>query len=71
MTGFHPTAVRANGHPSFGAVVSKLRGGGDGLPPFFSLRGQTAGTSPGLLAEMVRRMATVIGAGSPSPAPVE
>ncbi len=38
-TGYNETRARAAGHPSFGAVVSKLTGPGRaGIPPFVSLR---------------------------------
>src|SRR5205085_7469385 len=38
------------GHPSFGAVVSKVRGASTSdVPPFVSLRGMTTGTEPGFL----------------------
>ena len=37
-------------HPSFGSVLSKLRGmNDDGIPPFVSLRGASKGTEPGYL----------------------
>ncbi len=52
MTGFTEQANRsaAQGqHPSFGAVVSKLRGGNTDIPPFVSLRGMSMGTEPGYL----------------------
>src|SRR2546425_1167131 len=40
----------AAGHRSFGAVVSKLRGGSaEELPPFAGLRGMSRGTEPGYL----------------------
>ncbi len=50
MTGYSESRNRAAHHPSFGAVVSKLRGaGGNDVPPFVSLRGMTVGTEPGYL----------------------
>lgn len=49
MTGFPAATVRTGGHPSFGSVVSKVRGTALGMPPFVSLRGMTVGTEPGLL----------------------
>ncbi|HWE34982.1 MAG TPA: DUF1501 domain-containing protein [Isosphaeraceae bacterium] len=50
MTGYPERENRLVGHPSFGAVVSKLRGEASGtLPPFVSLRGMTLGTEPGYL----------------------
>lgn len=48
MTGF-PERVNVNAHhPSFGAVVSRLRGQG-AVPPFVSLRGMSRGCEPGFL----------------------
>jgi uncharacterized protein (DUF1501 family) len=39
MTGFNTNEVARAGHPSFGAIVSKLRGPAkNGVPPFVSLR---------------------------------
>jgi hypothetical protein len=50
MTGYSDRVNRTGHHPSFGAVVSKVRGAGDkGIPPFISLRGMTRGTEPGFL----------------------
>ncbi len=50
MTGFSENANRTANHPSFGAVMSKLRGGGSNdIPPFVSLRGMSRGTEPGFL----------------------
>jgi len=50
-TGYSENTNRTAGHPSFGSVVSKLRGGGsDDVPPFVSLRGGgSPGTEPGYL----------------------
>ena len=49
-TGFTETANRTAHHPSFGAVMSKLRSGqANDIPPFVSLRGMTPGTEPGYL----------------------
>jgi hypothetical protein len=49
-TGYSERENRTAGHPSFGAVVSKLRGGsGQEVPPFVSLRGMSRGTEPGYL----------------------
>jgi hypothetical protein len=48
-TGYSENANRTEHHPSFGAVVSKIRGGADDVPPFVSLRGMTVGTEPGYL----------------------
>ena len=50
MTGYSDRENRTAGHPSFGAVVSKLRSGSDvSTPAFISLRGMTRGTEPGYL----------------------
>jgi hypothetical protein len=50
MTGYTENTNRTAGHPSFGSVVSKLRGGSaDDVPPFVSLRGMSIGTEPGYL----------------------
>ncbi|MBY0513209.1 MAG: DUF1501 domain-containing protein [Gemmataceae bacterium] len=48
MTGYPERVNRTADHPSFGAVVSKLRGGG-AVPPYVSLRGMSRGTEPGYL----------------------
>jgi hypothetical protein len=50
MTGYPERVNRTAGHPSFGAVVSKLRSDSSGpVPPFVSLRGMSRGTEPGYL----------------------
>jgi hypothetical protein len=51
MTGYTENTNRTAQHPSFGSVVSKLRGGqGNDVPPFVSLRGGgSPGTEPGYL----------------------
>jgi hypothetical protein len=50
MTGYSDQQNRTGNYPSFGSVVSKVRGGGDtGMPPFISLRRMTRGTEPGFL----------------------
>lgn len=50
MTGYSDRDNRIANHPSFGSVVSKLRGGEHGdVPPFVSLRGMSRGTEPGFL----------------------
>ena len=50
MTGVTENANRTVNHPSFGAVLSKLRGGtANDIPPFVSLRGMSRGTEPGFL----------------------
>jgi hypothetical protein len=49
MTGYSEQENRGVGHPSFGAVVSKVRAGSNDIPPFVSLRGMGLGTEPGYL----------------------
>ena len=49
MTGYSENTNRTAGHPSFGAVMSKLRAGSNDIPPFVSLRGMSPGTEPGFL----------------------
>ncbi len=49
MTGYSEQVNRTAGHPSFGSVVSKVRGGAGDVPPFVSLRGMSVGTEPGFL----------------------
>jgi hypothetical protein len=50
MTGYSQAKNTIAHHPSFGSVVSKVRGGGRGdVPAFVSLRGLTTGTEPGYL----------------------
>jgi hypothetical protein len=50
MTGYSENVNRTAGHPSFGAVVSKLRTSARAaVPPFVSLRGMSRGTEPGYL----------------------
>ncbi len=50
MTGYPDRENRTANHPSFGAVVSKLRGDLTAdVPPFVSLRNMTRGTEPGYL----------------------
>lgn len=48
MTGYPDRVNRTAHHPSFGAVVSKLRPESN-VPSFVSLRGQTRGCEPGFL----------------------
>jgi len=49
-TGYSAQVNRTAAHPSFGAVVSKMRGTNDAsAPPFVSLRGMSIGTEPGFL----------------------
>jgi hypothetical protein len=50
MTGYSQRVNTTAGHPSFGSVVSKVRGTGSAdVPPFVSLRGMSTGTEPGFL----------------------
>jgi hypothetical protein len=50
MTGYSENQNRTAHHPSFGAVMSKLRGAAaNDVPPFVSLRGMSPGTEPGYL----------------------
>ena len=50
LTGYPDRVNRTADHPSFGSVVSKLRGDAAGpVPPFVSLRGMSRGTEPGYL----------------------
>jgi hypothetical protein len=50
MTGYSENTNRTQHHPSFGAVLSKLRGAIQAdIPPFVSLRGMAPGTEPGFL----------------------
>jgi hypothetical protein len=50
MTGWSEQANRTANHPSFGAVLSKLRdASANDIPPFVSLRGMSRGTEPGFL----------------------
>jgi hypothetical protein len=50
MTGYRESVNRTAHHPSFGAVMSKLRGSADDIPPYVSLRGMSRfGTDPGYL----------------------
>jgi hypothetical protein len=62
-TGYSDNINRTEHHPSFGAVVSKLRGNANpDIPPFVSLRGMTGGTEPGFLG-MAHRPFTPDGQG--------
>jgi len=50
MTGYSQNVNRTAAHPSFGSVVSKVRGSShNGVPTFVSLRGMSTGTEPGFL----------------------
>jgi len=49
-TGYSENSNRVANHPSFGSVMSKLRGEtNNDVPPFVSLRGMSRGTEPGFL----------------------
>jgi hypothetical protein len=48
-TGYSEATNRSAHHPSFGAVVSRLRGNAGEVPPFVSLRGMSIGQEPGFL----------------------
>src|SRR5436305_10136188 len=62
-TGYSENTNRISHHPSFGAVVSKLRSGGSNdIPPFISLRGMSIGLDPGYLG-VARRACTPDGPG--------
>jgi hypothetical protein len=49
MTGHSDRENQTTHYPSFGSVVSHLRGNNGTVPPFVSLRGLTRGTEPGYL----------------------
>src|SRR5262245_3444912 len=50
MTGYSENTNRVAHHPSFGSVMSRLRGSANAdVPPFVSLRGLTIGCEPGYL----------------------
>ena len=49
MTGYSERDNRLANHPSFGSVVSRVRGLQNDMPPFVSLRGLSRGTEPGFL----------------------
>jgi hypothetical protein len=50
MTGYSENVNRIAHHPSFGSVMSRLRGDArSDIPTFVSLRGQTVGCEPGYL----------------------
>jgi hypothetical protein len=49
MTGHSQRDNMIGNWPSFGSVVSRVRGLGTGVPPFVSLRGMSRGTEPGFL----------------------
>jgi len=49
MTGFPERTNTVANRPSFGSVMSRLRGDNHGIPPFVSLRGMSRGNEPGYL----------------------
>jgi uncharacterized protein DUF1501 len=49
MTGKSENQNRTANHPSFGSVVSRVRGNNANVPQFVSLRGMSRGTEPGFL----------------------
>jgi hypothetical protein len=49
MTGYSENTNTTQHHPSFGAVMSRLRGEAGEVPAFVSLRGMSPGTEPGFL----------------------
>src|SRR3954447_16424447 len=49
MTGYSDRENRTSNHPSFGSVVSRVRGNTGDVPAFVSLRGMSRGTEPGFL----------------------
>jgi len=49
MTGFSENINRQAHHPSFGAVMSRLRANSGDVPTFVSLRGMSIGNEPGYL----------------------
>jgi len=50
MTGYSENTNRVAHHPSFGSVMSRLRGSANAdIPPFVSLRGMSIGSEPGYL----------------------
>jgi hypothetical protein len=49
MTGFPERTNTVANRPSFGSVMSRLRGDNNGIPPFVSLRGMSRGNEPGYL----------------------
>jgi len=48
-TGYSQRENMISNHPSFGSVVSRIRGISSEVPPFVSLRGMSRGTEPGFL----------------------
>ncbi|MCI0641015.1 MAG: DUF1501 domain-containing protein [Gemmataceae bacterium] len=63
MTGYSENTNRTAHHPSFGAVLSRMRGClSNDIPPFVSLRGMSIGCEPGYLG-VSHRAFTPQGAG--------
>jgi hypothetical protein len=58
MTGYPDRVNRTAKHPSFGSVISKLRGDDASVPPFVSLRGLSRGCEPGFLGVAHRAFTT-------------
>jgi hypothetical protein len=57
-TGYSEAVNNLAHHPSFGSVISKLRGGNIGdIPPYVSLRGLSGGLEPGYLGVAHRAFA--------------
>jgi len=55
MTGYSDVENRVLNHPSFGSVISRIRGSNEeGVPQFVSLRGMAKGTEPGYLGVVHR-----------------
>jgi Protein of unknown function (DUF1501) len=49
MSGYSENSNRTEHHPSFGSVMSKVKGSHGDIPPFVSLRGMSVGNEPGFL----------------------
>jgi hypothetical protein len=58
MTGHSQRDNMIGNHPSFGSVVSRIRGDNGTVPPFVSLRGMSRGTEPGYLGVAHRPFAS-------------
>jgi uncharacterized protein (DUF1501 family) len=57
-TGYSENVNRTQHHPSFGSVMSRLRGGAQSdIPPFVTLRGMSIGLEPGYLGVAHRAFA--------------
>jgi hypothetical protein len=57
-TGYTEFTNRTAHHPSVGAVISRLRGTSNEIPPYVSLRGMSPGTEPGFLGVAHRPFTT-------------